>query len=84
MLGITSQDKPHLSGMRPSAALFEWQPVAIAAFLKMVKDPLLIGGLLADDVGFGKTWTTTGFLLMVSHKSSPLLPRGTDFNRTCD
>ena len=39
MLGITNQDKPHLSGMRPSTALFEWQPVAIAAFLKMVEDP---------------------------------------------
>jgi SNF2 family DNA or RNA helicase len=78
-LNIKNPLKPKIEGMRPASSLFEWQPPAIAAMLKMKEDPWLDGTLVADDVGLGKTFTTIGFLLKVSLPKTLIIPGWTSF-----
>jgi len=40
--------------MHPAQALFEWQPLAIAAFYKIEEDLHLYRALLVDKVSLGK------------------------------
>jgi SNF2 family DNA or RNA helicase len=68
-LRIKNPQKPKVKGMWPATALFEWQPPAIAALLKIKTDKLLDSAILADKVGLGKTFTTIGFMLIVNSKN---------------
>ncbi|WEW56227.1 hypothetical protein PRK78_001666 [Emydomyces testavorans] len=52
-----------LKGMRKSASLKFWHPVAINALFEFENNPLLTGAMLADGVGLGKTWVAIGYLL---------------------
>ena len=52
--------------MQHNVTLHFWQPVAIHAICEMTQNRLLKGGILADAVGLGKTWTSAAFLLSVS------------------
>ncbi|KAL1643463.1 hypothetical protein SLS58_004822 [Diplodia intermedia] len=60
-LGIANPDKPRIPGMRLSATLEPWQPAGIKALVDFEEGPLS-GGILADLVGFGKTWELVGLL----------------------
>jgi hypothetical protein len=58
-------DKLNVPGMRISKAATDWQLVAADAMYDAFKDDDLIGMLIADDVGLGKTWSCMTFLLKV-------------------
>lgn len=65
LLGIANKGCLRQPGMLISQELKFWQPPAIARLLEIEDDYHLKGAILADAVGLGKTWTTTGFLLHV-------------------
>lgn len=71
-LGIVNPANPRLEGMHVSATLFSWQPVATAALLMFENGPLS-GGILADDVGLGKTYEILALLQYVSVGNSVVL-----------
>ncbi|EZF35706.1 hypothetical protein H109_04009 [Trichophyton interdigitale MR816] len=58
-LGIPNPDIPRLPGMLVSAKFEFWQPLAIKA-IKEFEEGYLRGGILADDVGIGKTFEAIG------------------------
>lgn len=64
-LNIPNPGIPRISGMRITKSLRFWQPVAVAALREFYTSKFMRGGLLADHVGLGKTWTTIAFLLAV-------------------
>ncbi|EEQ31909.1 hypothetical protein McanMca71_007218 [Microsporum canis] len=58
-LGIPNPDIPRLPGMPVSAKFEFWQPLAVKA-LKEFEEGYLRGGILADEVGIGKTFEAIG------------------------
>ena len=64
-LGIRNPNIPRLPGMLLSAKFQFWQPVAVKA-LKDFEEGDLRGGILADEVGIGKTWEVIGLEQYVS------------------
>ncbi|OAL72224.1 hypothetical protein A7D00_3222 [Trichophyton violaceum] len=58
-LGIPNPDIPRLPGMLVSAKFEFWQPLAIKA-IKEFEEGYLRGGILADEVGIGKTFEAIG------------------------
>lgn len=71
-LGITNPARPRLEGMYESVMLKFWQPIAAAALLEFENGPLH-GGILADDVGLGKTYEVLAFLQYVSFRVAFML-----------
>lgn len=74
-LMISNLDMPKIPGMRPGIVLKFWQPVAIDGLCEFKKKEYLRGSILADAVGFGKTFITIGFLLAVSYSPVVAFPR---------
>lgn len=62
-LQIRNPRVPKAPGMLRKGALIFWQLVAAKATRDFRKDPLLIGGILADSVGPGKIWSVCAYLL---------------------
>lgn len=73
-------DKLNVPGMRISKAATDWQLLAADAMFDAYIDPRLIGMLIADDVGLGKTWSCMAFLLKVRPCGS--YPQGFCFANT--
>ena len=65
-LKIINPKTPKITNMQHNVTLHFWQPVAIHTIHKMTQNHLLKGGILADAVGLGKTWTSAAFLLSIS------------------
>lgn len=69
-LGI-KKENPQLGGMIRGTALVFWQPVCINRIMETMTLGLVLGAIIADVVGVGKTWEAVGFLLYVSTLSEP-------------
>lgn len=63
-LGI--KENPRLGRMIRGTALMFWQPVCINRIMEIMALGLVLGAIIADVVGVGKTWEAVGFLLHVS------------------
>ncbi|BCS16433.1 hypothetical protein ALUC_80640A [Aspergillus luchuensis] len=61
-LGI-KKENPQLGGMIRGTALVFWQPVCINRIMETMTLGLVLGAIIADVVGVGKTWEAVGFLL---------------------
>jgi hypothetical protein len=62
ILNIRNPERPHTEGMFLSAELRHYQPTGIAA-LSEFETSEVGGGVLADEVGTGKTFVATGHIL---------------------
>ena len=64
-----NKSNPRLKGMLRCTALKFWQPVCINRVVEIMLAGLVLGAIIADVVGVGKTWEAVGFLLHVSTMS---------------
>ena len=62
-LGIADQANPRMKGMQRGQELSFWQPVCINRVAEIMRLGLLVGAIIADVVGVGKTWQAIAFLL---------------------
>ncbi|PYH75137.1 uncharacterized protein BO88DRAFT_328807, partial [Aspergillus vadensis CBS 113365] len=69
-LGI-KKENPRLGGMIRGTALMFWQPVCINRIMEIMALGLVLGAIIADVVGVGKTWEAVGFLLHVKNGTEP-------------
>ncbi|GAA85914.1 hypothetical protein AKAW_04028 [Aspergillus luchuensis IFO 4308] len=75
-LGI-KKENPQLGGMIRGTALVFWQPVCINRIMETMTLGLVLGAIIADVVGVGKTWEAVGFLLYVKNDTGPPIGRPT-------
>jgi SNF2 family DNA or RNA helicase len=71
-LGIPSPDIPSIEGLHPAYKLEFYQPTAIKAMVEF-EDSWIGGGVLAEDVGLGKTIEVIGLLLFRSNERRGLI-----------
>ena len=68
-LAIEDPDHPKFEGMNLGMHFKPWQVVAILGLLDIEEAGLYKGGILADQVGLGKTWMAIGVILYVRSSS---------------
>jgi SNF2 family DNA or RNA helicase len=74
-LGIEDPERPRIEGLYPARTLEFYQPTAINAIVEF-EDSALKGGLLADDMGIGKTVEIIGLLLHRSNQRRSAIANG--------
>ena len=62
-LCIINQANPRMKGMQRGQELKFWRPVCINRVAEIMRLGLLVGAIIADVVGAGKTWQAVAFIL---------------------